>query len=451
MSSLLCFLWWILLGALLGWLASWLLGRRRQPDVVERLVEKPVDRVVETFVDKPVDNPLHLARISALESETALIPSLRDEIARLRATPPVTIEKIVEKPVDRVVEKIVEKPVDRVVEKVVEKMIDNPAHLSRIKLLEGDAALVSGLRREIAELKAAPPKTVEKIVEKPVDRVVEKIVDRPVDRVVEKLVPDTKGIEEREARLRDLQSRHDGLESELARLRRGPDLDIAAARAAGFTVKGADDFEIVEGIGPKIADLLRKDGIVTFAQLAGTSPAKIRGILDRGGSNFKIADPGTWPEQADLAARNRWAQLKALQDELVAGVRVARTESTSEVRDLKAQLLLRDAELKRLKEPAVIDVAAARAAGFNLKGADDLEIIEGIGPKIAELLHANGVKTFAQLSNMTPAEIQPILDKAGPSFRMAKPDTWPEQADLAARNHWRALLLLQQSLTGGVR
>lgn len=423
MSSFLCFLWWILFGALLGWLASWLLGRRRQPEISERIVEK--------FVEKPVDNPIHIARIGALEGEAGLIPGLREEIARLRAAPPVTIEKIVDRPVDRIVEKI------------VEKTIDNPAHLSRIKLLEDDIKVVSSLRRELAELRAAPPKTIEKIVEK--------VIDRPVDRVIEKLVPDTKGVEERDARLKDLQRRHDELEAELVRLRRGPAVDVAAAKAAGISVKSADDLEIVEGIGPKIAELLRRDGVTTFAQLADASPERIRGILDRGGPNFKIADPGTWPEQADLAARNRWAQLKTLQDELVAGVRVARDGKPDEARDLKAQLLLREAELKRLKEPAVIDIAAARAAGFNLKGSDDLEIIEGIGPKIAELLHANGVKTFAQLANMSPTDIQPILDKAGPSFRMARPETWPEQADLAARNHWRALLLLQQSLTGGIR
>lgn len=423
MSSFLCFLWWILLGALLGWLASWLLGRRRQPEISERIVEK--------FVETPVDNPVHIARIGALEGEAGLVPGLREEIARLRATTPVTIEKIVDRPVDRIVEKI------------VEKTIDNPAHLSRIKLLEDDIAVVSSLRRELAELRAAPPRTIEKIVEK--------VIDRPVDRVIEKFVPDTRGVEERDARLKDLQRRHDELEAELVRLRRGPVVDIAAAKAAGIPLKSADDLEIVEGIGPKIAELLRREGVTTFAELADTSPERIRGILDRGGSNFKIADPGTWPEQADLAARNRWAQLKALQDELVAGVRVAREAKSDETRDLKAQLLLREAELKRLKEPALIDIAAARAAGFNLKGPDDLEIIEGIGPKIAELLHANGVKTFAQLANMSPADIQPILDKAGPSFRMARPETWPEQADLAARNHWRALLLLQQSLTGGVR
>ena len=36
----------------------------------------------------------------------------------------------------------------------------------------------------------------------------------------------------------------------------------------------------------------------------------------------------------------------------------------------------------------VIDVGAARAAGFNIKHDDDLTIIEGIGPRIDDLLHA---------------------------------------------------------------
>jgi len=45
----------------------------------------------------------------------------------------------------------------------------------------------------------------------------------------------------------------------------------------------------------------------------------------------------------------------------------------------------------------VIDVGAARAAGFNIKHDDDLTIIEGIGPRIDELLHQNGVVSFAQL------------------------------------------------------
>lgn len=100
---------------------------------------------------------------------------------------------------------------------------------------------------------------------------------------------------------------------------RATPFDLAAARAAGFEVKGADDLTVVEGIGPKIAALLHARGIATFAQLAATTPEALRGFLDAAGANFKLAQPQTWPEQAAMAAQNRWADLKAYQDRLTVG------------------------------------------------------------------------------------------------------------------------------------
>jgi hypothetical protein len=47
----------------------------------------------------------------------------------------------------------------------------------------------------------------------------------------------------------------------------------------------------------------------------------LQAILDKGGTRFRTANPGTWAEQAALAAANRWADLRRLQDELDAGVR----------------------------------------------------------------------------------------------------------------------------------
>ncbi|MCB9315709.1 MAG: DUF4332 domain-containing protein [Lewinellaceae bacterium] len=80
-----------------------------------------------------------------------------------------------------------------------------------------------------------------------------------------------------------------------------------------------DDLQIIEGIGPKIAELLNKAGIETWEQLAVTSPYRLREILDEGGSQFNIHDPETWPQQADLAAKESWDALKKLQDELDGG------------------------------------------------------------------------------------------------------------------------------------
>lgn len=97
--------------------------------------------------------------------------------------------------------------------------------------------------------------------------------------------------------------------------------DLAAAKAAGFSIKKADDLTVVEGIGPKINDLFKDNGIKTFADLAKQTVPQMRAVLDKGGARYRIANPATWAQQADLAAKNQWADLKKLQDELSGGVK----------------------------------------------------------------------------------------------------------------------------------
>lgn len=80
-----------------------------------------------------------------------------------------------------------------------------------------------------------------------------------------------------------------------------------------------DDLKIIEGIGPKIADLLINEGIVSFADLAATPAEKVKEILDAAGSNYAMHDPTTWAEQAELARDGKWDELKELQDKLNAG------------------------------------------------------------------------------------------------------------------------------------
>jgi predicted flap endonuclease-1-like 5' DNA nuclease len=97
-------------------------------------------------------------------------------------------------------------------------------------------------------------------------------------------------------------------------------IDVGAARSAGFNLKHADDLTIIEGIGPKTDELFRSHGVTGFAQLAQLATADMLAILDQGGPHFKFANPVSWAQQASLAAENRWAELKTLQDELIGGV-----------------------------------------------------------------------------------------------------------------------------------
>lgn len=57
-----------------------------------------------------------------------------------------------------------------------------------------------------------------------------------------------------------------------------------------------DDLKRVNGIGPKIEQLLKRNGIMTFAQLAETDVSRIQALLDE--ADYDLADPTTWPEQA---------------------------------------------------------------------------------------------------------------------------------------------------------
>lgn len=80
-----------------------------------------------------------------------------------------------------------------------------------------------------------------------------------------------------------------------------------------------DNLEIIEGIGPKIAELLAQHGIATFAALAAASSEQLRALLLAAGRRFAVSDPTTWPAQAALAATGDMDALKAMQADLKGG------------------------------------------------------------------------------------------------------------------------------------
>ena len=90
--------------------------------------------------------------------------------------------------------------------------------------------------------------------------------------------------------------------------------------------KAADNLTKIEGIGPKVNELLNNAGIMTFADLAKSDFDTLKGILAEGGSRFQMMDPSTWPQQSQLAADGEWDELKELQDRLDGGKVVSEQE-----------------------------------------------------------------------------------------------------------------------------
>ncbi len=81
-----------------------------------------------------------------------------------------------------------------------------------------------------------------------------------------------------------------------------------------------DDLKIIEGIGPKIEEILQNVGIKTWEQLSKTAPTQLSSILLAAGNRYKGKNPATWPKQARMAADGKWDELKIWQDELDGGV-----------------------------------------------------------------------------------------------------------------------------------
>ncbi len=202
---------------------------------------------------------------------------------------------------------------------------------------------------------------------------------------------------------------------------------------------GADDLSKIEGIGPKIAELLGNSGIDSFATLSMTNPLQIKQILDANG--FGAHDPSTWPDQAQLAASGDWDKLREWQDVLNGG-RVMEGGSMLGG-EMPGGGLGDDGQ----SSPAET-TGSAMVADPSPQDMDDLTKIEGIGPMISQHLQKAGITSFATLATTTPEQIRAILDQVG-GYGAHDPTTWPDQAQLAAAGEWDKLSEWQDALDGG--
>lgn len=134
--------------------------------------------------------------------------------------------------------------------------------------------------------------------------------------------------------------------------------------------------------------------------------------------------------QAQLAVREREA--KAVPPVVV------RTESEAQLPETSLPDVQAD-----VAERAIHAVAAAPVE------PDDLRKIEGIGPKIAGILNERGIQTFTQLAETDVERLREILQAAGRRYRLADPETWPEQARLASTGDMKSLKSFQDRLKGG--
>lgn len=221
-----------------------------------------------------------------------------------------------------------------------------------------------------------------------------------------------------------------------------------AAKAGGDTdyadfsvLLSADNLQVIEGVGPKADDTLKKAGINNWSAVASKTPEELKEILLAESTGFRILKTDTWPRQAELAAAGKWEELVEYQRFLDAG-----RDDTGDF-DTPSKVSMMVEKLRKSGIPASPkDDAISYAGVFE---ADNLQIVEGIGPKIDVLLKEAGIDSWSVLASKTPEEIKAVLDAAGSRYRMHNPASWPKQAKLAANGKWKELIIFQQFLDAG--
>ena len=103
------------------------------------------------------------------------------------------------------------------------------------------------------------------------------------------------------------------------------------------------------------------------------------------------------------------------------------------------------AEAPKPPTPPVVEAAgfAAGTAGpgkwAKLK-TDNLQIIEGIGPKMNAVLNENGIKDWSVLAKTSFEDLKAILAKYGDKYQIIDPSDWAKQASFAASSDWEGLM-----------
>ena len=180
----------------------------------------------------------------------------------------------------------------------------------------------------------------------------------------------------------------------------------------------ATDFQIFTGIDAATEVALHGAGYEDWAALAKAKPKQLTATLD-------LMDRAEQLEplrkQAKLAADGKWSEL----------IHYQKTQQPEET---------------EIGSPAHLETYYLMKLGFGKYSERDLQIFEGIGATTEGMLKGSGIQTWQQLASASPEQLRNILEKAGSRMRLARPETWVRQAQLAVEGSWAKLRAYQEVL-----
>lgn len=174
--------------------------------------------------------------------------------------------------------------------------------------------------------------------------------------------------------------------------------------------------DIVEDITDKVSDypLVQKAEKAT-EDLKNVGMAKYKemkeDVLDQASKIIHIAEDKIEEAKADLKKETKKATPKK---RATKKAKVTRAKTTKKVTKAASKKTV----TKKVTKTTV---------------ADDLKLINGIGPKTETIFKNNGIKTFAALAKMKQPAIAKILEKEGAIFSTIQVEIWQKQAEVAVK------------------
>ncbi|MFI8522864.1 helix-hairpin-helix domain-containing protein [Promicromonospora sukumoe] len=229
-----------------------------------------------------------------------------------------------------------------------------------------------------------------------------------------------------------------------ARLEAGGDAETAVQPEAAEV---ADDLQRLEGVGPKIAAALKAAGYTTYAKIAGATEAELREAVAGQGIKFAPA-AASWADQAQYLVDNDAKGLEEYQDYLVGGQeRRAKFNENVDYTDVD-EIEGAEAKAAALAEDEAAAAAAVEPEPTPEPEPQDLQRIEGIGPKIEAALQAAGYTTYAKVAAASEDDLRAALTAGGITFAPAA-TTWADQAQYLVDGDEDGLKEYQDYLIGG--
>lgn len=219
---------------------------------------------------------------------------------------------------------------------------------------------------------------------------------------------------------------------------------------ARMRVRFTEEREQLErAIGAKEAEVRSMKEALVAAQRKPQAPGPVTEVVK------VVPDPTHVARIANLEREN--ARLTALEQE-TERLRRALVKKSVERIEAKKRTKEKERRKKTTARSAATDgshLASATEAEFKAISTsfgrkikrDDLQLVDGIGPKIKQQLEKNGYKTWGDVAAAKPEELKKALARAGDRYQAFDPTTWPEQARMMQENRWEELKKYQRKLS----